>query len=595
MTAEQLKALIDTAKHPEHADLILTNLRLVNVFSGTISPSALVIKDGTIARTGPLPESFVSSCVPVIDAGGLYAAPAFIDSHIHVESSMLTPEQISRVSVPHGTSTIIADPHEIVNVGGLDAFDYMVNASRGLPLDIRYMMPSCVPATPFEDSGASITAEDMTKPRYADGSCALDKAFGLGEFMDYEDVAGMKKEALDKIAAARERGMVVDGHSPALKGTMLDAYLAAGIHTDHECATKEDLEARVERGMYVMLRHGSACHDLENLAGAITPMNSRYLLLCSDDRQAATFLEEGHMDQLLRILSRLGIDPVTSLRMCTINAAECYGLSDRGALVPGRRADIVLLKDLSSYEVEKVYLKGKLVAENGRYLPKVRPYPTSSVRSSVRIRPFTADDVKLHLKSNEVWAIGLQSGSVVTAKTPVSVTLDESGDFVYNPEADVVKLVVMERHKATGRKAVGFLSGYGLKRGAIALTISHDSHNIIAAGVDNESIKAAIDQLERQEGGIALALRQKSGGPPFIIGSMPLPVAGLMSDKDAVWVAATLSQIHQLAFDKLGVNRSVDPVMTLCFMSLPVIPHLKITDRGLFDTDKYDFIPLERG
>ena len=571
MEKEKLKRWIDAAAGRIPCDLVIRNCRLANVFTGTISETEIAITDGVVVGLGPQYEGKES-----IDAGGAFAAPGLIDSHIHIESSYVTPEEISRLAVPCGTTTIVADPHEIVNVGGLAAWQYMLEAAKNAALSIRYMVPSCVPATPFEHSGAILPADQMGEP--------LSQALGLGEFMNYPGVISGADMDVDKILAAKAQDKPIDGHSPLVEGKMLNAYLVTGIRTDHECASPEEALERVERGMYVMLRQGSACHNLRTNIKAVTKDNSRRFILCSDDRQARTLLETGHLNNHLKICVEEGIDAVTAIRMATINAAECYGMKDRGAIAPGLRADIVLFEDLEEFRVQKVFIQGELVAEDGRYLPEVSRIPIDPVRNSFHVAPFTRDDLKLHLTSDEAYTICVLPGGVVTEKKTSFVRRTEDGDFLYDPEKDIVKVCVVERHHATGNIGVGLLENYGLKRGAIALSIAHDSHNIIAAGTTNEEIEFAVRSLCSQEGGIVITREGK------VLDSLPLPVGGLMSDQSGEWVAEHLKRVHETAFRELGIHESVEPVMTLCFMALPVIPEIKLTDMGLFDVLKFEFM-----
>ena len=572
---EALAHLIDVAAGRVPADTVIQNCKVIDVYSGEIVEGDIALCDGKIAGIGRYEGR------ETVDAQGLYAAPGFIDSHIHIESSYVSPEEISRLLVPHGGTTIIADPHEIVNVCGLRGLDYMIEAAKGTALDIKYMMPSCVPATPFEHSGAVIDAAAMQAP--------IDRAeiLGLGEFMNFPGVIGADGPTLDKLVLAQRHGKLVDGHAPAVNGKDLNAYACTGILADHECATVEEMHERIRCGMYVMLREGSACHNLRTMLKGVTPGNAHRCVLCSDDRQPKTMLHEGHLDNHLRICVEEGLDPITAIQMATLNAAQCFRLYDRGAIAPGKRADIVLLEDLKDFRVRKVWTAGKLTAEDGRYLPEVRHTDISAVKGSVIVKDFSADKLKMHLTSGHVNVIGILPGGVVTQKQTADVQLDEEGNFVRDPAADLVKVAVVERHQSTGNVAVGFLRGYGIQSGAVALSIAHDSHNIIVVGVSDEEMAFAVEQLRAQEGGIVLVRDGK------VIESMPMPIAGLMSDQSGEWVDKKLTAIHEKAYHELGVNADVEPVMTLCFMSLAVIPEVKLTDMGLFDVTKFSFIPLE--
>lgn len=575
MEKQALKRLIDVAAGREPADLVIKNCKVVDVYSGIVTEGDIALCGGLIAGVGRYDGK------EVLDAGGKYAAPGFIDSHIHIESAFVSPEEIGRLLVPRGGTTIIADPHEIANVCGIAGLGYMLDAAAETVLDIKYMLPSCVPATPFEHSGAAINAADM------EGPMRDSRVTGLGEFMNFVGVVAAEDSVLDKLLTAKRAGKPIDGHSPGLSGNSLNAYAAAGIHTDHECTTAGELRERVARGMYVLLREGSACHDLRPLLKGVTAGNSRRCLLCSDDRQPKTILERGHLDDHLRICVEEGLDPVTAIRMASLNAAECFRLCDRGAIAPGLRADIVLLDDLKNFRVRQVFIAGSLAAEDGKYLPPVRRRSYEKAAGSVCVKDFSEAKLRLSLKTGRVNTIDIVPGGVVTAKGTALVKIGPDGDFVFDPAADIAKIAVVERHQMTGNVAVALLRGYGIKRGAVALSIAHDSHNIIAVGVSNEEIAFAVERLIAQNGGVVMAC----GGE--VLESMPLPIGGIMSDQSGEWVDKKLAGLHDTARTRLGVSGSVEPVMTLCFMSLAVIPEIKITDMGLFDVTKFDFIPLE--
>lgn len=574
-TRESLSHLIDVATGRVPADTVIQNCRIIDVCSGEIVEGNIALCDGKIAGIGPYEGR------ETVDAHGCYAAPGFIDSHIHIESSYVTPEEISRLLVPHGGTTIIADPHEIVNVCGLTGLNYMIDAAKDTALDIQYMLPSCVPATPFEHSGAVIGAEEMKEP------IRRSEILGLGEFMNFPGILSADGPTLDKIVLAQQHSKVIDGHAPAVDGKNLNAYASTGILADHECATVEEMHERIRCGMYVMLREGSACHNLRTMLKGVTPGNASRCVLCSDDRQPRTMLHEGHLDNHLRICVEEGLDPITAIRMATINAAQCFRLYDRGILAPGKRADIVLLDDLKDFRVRKVWTAGKLTAEDGKYLPSVTKIDASAVKGSVILKDFSVEKLKMHLKSGHVNVIGILPGGVVTQKRTADVQIDATGNFVRDPAVDLVKVAVVERHQSTGNVATAFLQGYGIQSGAVALSIAHDSHNIIVVGVNDDEMAFAVEELKRQEGGIVLV---KDGQ---VLASMPMPIAGLMSDQSGEWVDEKLKEIHEKAHTVLGVNADVEPVMTLCFMSLAVIPEVKLTDMGLFDVTKFDFIPLE--
>lgn len=571
-----LSRMIDAAMHRIPADLVIRNCRVVDVYTGTVRQDSIAVTYGRIIGFG---DDYTGN--EEIDAGGAYAAPGLIDAHIHIESSYLSPEEFGRLAVPRGTTTVIADPHEIVNVYGLEGFSYMIQAASRTELSVRYMVPSCVPATPLEDSGAVVNAFDMHWPM---GDRHVP---GMGEFMNYPGIIHKDEDVLNKLLVALNMNKVIDGHSPSLSGAELNAYIASGVKTDHECTTIQEMQDRLSRGMYVLLRDGSACHDLQRLLPGITPYNYRRCLLCSDDRQPRTILEHGHIDNHLRILVRAGIDPVMAVCMATLNAAECYDLTDRGALAPGKRADIILFDDLKDFNVRTVFSEGRKVAEDGRYLLPFDRAPITNVRGSMHVKPFTADQLKMHLTSDRVRAIGIVPDGVTTKSEIVTVKRDADGDFIFDPDQSVVKIAVFERHHHTGKIGLGLLKNYGIKRGAVALSVAHDSHNIIAVGVSNEEIYAAVQALIAQEGGFVLVENGE------VIASLPLPIAGLMSDLSGEEVAARLTELHNAATERLGISGNIEPIMTLCFMSLIVIPELKISTNGLFDVTKFSFVPLE--
>lgn len=576
MQKESLRKLIATAAGRQKADTVIRNAKIVDVYNGEIVEGQdIAIVDGDIAGIGQYDGE------EIIDAKGCYAMPGFIDGHIHIESSYVTPEEMGRLVTPRGTTTIIADPHEIVNVAGLDGMNYMLDAAYNTKLDIKYMLPSCVPATPFEHSGATILAKDMTE------TLQNKNVLGLGEFMNFPGVISGADMDLDKILKAKENNQVIDGHSPGVFERDLDAYIAAGIHTDHECATAQEAKERVARGMYVMLREGSACHNLKELLKAVTPVNSSRFIFCSDDRQPQTILEVGHLDNHLRICAQENVDAIQAIRMASLNAAQCYGLKDRGAIAPGLRADLVLADNLTDYHIKKVWIAGELVASDGEYLFPVVRTDMSAVSGKFDVKDFSEARLKLQLKSNKVKVIDILPGGVVTGKGEAEVSLDANGDFVYDASQDIVKVAVVERHHGTGDVGVALLRGYGIKKGAVAISIAHDSHNIIAVGTNDKDIAFAVESLVNQGGGIVLVDKET------VLDSMPFVVGGIMTDQSGEWVNEHLTRVHTTAREELGISGEVEPIMTLCFMSLPVIPALKLTDMGLFDVTKFAFTSVE--
>jgi len=576
MEKEVLKKIIDVAAGRTPADLVIKNCKIVDVYNARIIEGKdIAIVEGYFAGIGDYRGK------EEIDAQGQYAAPGFIDGHIHIESSYVTPEEIGRLLVPHGTTTIIADPHEIVNVCGLNGLNYMLEAAKGTKLDIKYMLPSCVPATPFEHAG------DIIDSKKIQTAIRNEQILGLGEFMNYPGVISADDEVLNKLMVAIKERKLIDGHSPSVRGKDLNAYTVPGIHTDHECSSVEEMLEHLTNGFYILLREGSACHDLRNLLKGVTPANSRRCLFCSDDRQPKTILELGHLDNHLRICVEEGVDPITAIQMASLNAAECFRLYDRGAIAPGLRADLVLLDNLKDFNAKKVFIKGEEVARDGKYLPEVHYHDISAVQRSMHVKDFSMEKLRLPLKSNHVNVIDILPGGVVTAKGTAYVTLNDQGEFVYDPKQDIVKIAVVERHQNTGNVALGLLRGYGIKAGAVALSIAHDSHNIIAVGTNDADMAMAVEKLIEQGGGIILVKDQE------VINSMPMVVGGIMSNQTGQWVNEKLTAIHEDAYEKLGISNQVEPVMTLCFMSLAVIPEIKLTDMGLFDVTKFSFIPIE--
>ena len=575
MDKKALKRLIDVAAGREPADLVLKNANVIDVYQAEMISGDLAIIDGKIAGINGEYHG-----KETIDLKGKIVAPGFIDPHIHVESSYVTPEEFGRLLVPHGTTTVLADPHEIVNVLGLSGLDYMIEAAKETALDIRYMMPSCVPATNMENAGAVIEAADMIS------SFEKKQVDGLAEFMNFPGVIHAQDEVLDKLLAAKERGLRIDGHSPMVFNEELNAYAAAGIANDHECSTVEELKDRIARGMYVFLREGSVTQNLRTLLNGVTDNNYQRCVLSADDLQAKTILEKGHLDNSIRICIEEGVSPLRAIQMATINAAQCCQLTDRGAIAPGLRADLVIFSDLAQPEIEATYIEGELVAEKGTYLPTVKRISTEKVQSSVHIDKFQKEQLKLNLTSDKARAIEVIPQEALTNEAIVSVKRDDQGQFVFDPKQDVTKIAVIERHHNTGNVFVGLLKGYGVKKGAIGLSIAHDSHNLIVTGTNDEDMATAVQALKEQEGGVVLIESGK------IIGNMALPIAGLMSDLTGEKVAQQEAKINRLAHEVLGVSNNVDPIMTLGFMSLAVIPNLKITDIGLVDVTKFEIVPV---
>lgn len=576
MEKSQLKHLIDVAAGREAADLCIKNCNIIDVYNKDTFRGDVYITDGLFAGFGgpDFPEA-----KKTVDAGGQYMAPGFINGHVHIESSHLSPAEFARLVVPHGTTTVIADPHEICNVCGIAGLDYMLKASENLPLTAYLQIPSCVPATPFENSGAVLLAKDiatrMDNPRI----------LGLGELMNYVGTANADSDVLDKIMVAKNAGKVVDGHAPAIQGAYLDAYSASGVCNDHECATGEELRDRIRRGMYVLIRQGSACHDERNLLKGVDKHNADRCLFCTDDRQPKSLVEEGDIDNNIRIALSEGFDAPTAVAIASLNAAQCYGLKDRGAIAPGLRADFVLVDNLEDFNVKDVYCSGRLVASNGSYLaPDVHVDPVG-VSGCMNVKDFSPARLALKLSGNSVRTIDIIPGSVVTEEGRAVVSV-KNGVWERD-EQDIVKIAVVERHNGTGNVGLGLIRNYGLKGGAVATSVAHDSHNIIVVGDSDADMSVAVEKLVELGGGIVVV----KGGK--VLDFIQHEIAGLMTDKPGSYVEEKISSMQALARKELGINDNVDPFMTLCFMALPVIPAIKITDMGLFDVTKFAFTPIE--
>lgn len=568
--------LIDAARGAVPCDLNLANCTLLDLLRGEIRKNVTIsIRRGRVAGVddGLHAEK-------TVDLKGMYLAPGLVDSHVHIESSMLSPPEYARIVAPMGTTAVVADPHEIANVLGYDGMRYMLAASEGLPIDVYFMVPSCVPATGFDTAGAALYASDMypflREPR----------VLGLGEVMNYPGVLYKDQHLLDKIALFRDAGKSVDGHAPGLSGGALSAYIAAGIGSDHECTTPAEALEKLGKGMYIMLREGSTAKDLRNLIPAIGPKTADRFLVCSDDRHPNDLVDEGHMDHALRLLLAGGVDPLDAFRIACANPARWFNIPGMGAVAPGYKADFVVFESLTDFRAKMVFKDGILVAEDGRLVaePPVVRHPA---RDSVNIKWLTEEDFRIPLPQDggkkRIRVIGAKQGSIITDQLLVEPKI-EAGLCVSDIERDLVKIFVIERHTGSGNIGKGFISGLGLKRGAVGGTISHDSHNMIVAGVDDRSIFKAARHLNKMKGGLVFAIGDE------VLLDLPLPVAGLMSDRDALFVVERLRAFEEL-FTREGLANST-PLMTLSFMALPVIPRLKITDRGLIDVDRFSPIGL---
>jgi adenine deaminase len=559
------------ARGLEQADLVLKNATIVNVFDHSLEVADIAISDGLILGIGSYNGQ------TEVDCTNRYVAPGFIDGHVHIESSMLTPSEFSKLIIPKGTTRVIADPHEIANVKGVKGLGFMLKSSKDTCLNVHIMIPSCVPATEFETAGSSIDAEDIYNLHKREG------ILGLGEVMDYPSAIHANKAMMDKLAIMSDH--VIDGHAPHVSGHDLNAYLIHHIRTDHECTTKEELDEKVKRGMYIHLREGSATKNVSSLVPGITPYNSHRLLFCTDDKHPMDIVKEGHINYNVNLAVSLGVDPITAIQMATINIANCYQLDYVGAIAPGYQADLIVFDDLNDIQPDLVYIKGDLVAKDGKVLFETHKFESIHVLDSVK---FNMHDISLDLplQSNKVKVMQLVINNVTTNQV-IREVQTKAGYYVNNPADDILKIAVVERHHYTKHVGVGLLEGYGLKNGAIAMTIAHDSHNLIVVGDNDKDMYVAIKELRDSQGGITIV----SDG--HVIETLPLEIAGIMTNADFDVVEQKLHHMEQAAL-KLGVNPSVDdPFITLAFMALPVIPSLKLTDKGLFDVTTFQPTSIE--
>ncbi len=571
LSKADLKRRIDVAVGRKRAELVFKGARVVNVFSHEVLEGNLAVDNGVIIGLGAYEG------VEEVEAHGRYLIPGRIDAPVHIESSLTSPGQFAKAIVPRGTTAIIADPHEIANVCGIEGIKYMLEASREVPLDVFFMLPSCVPSTEFENAGAVLDAEKLA------GLFGEERVLGLGEVMDYPALLAGQDGVLDKLMLALSDGHVIDGHGPMILGKELNAYAAAGVGSDHESSTLDELRERLRVGMYCLIRQGSAAQNLPDLISGVNAHNARRCMFCTDDRQPEDILEEGHIDNHLRMAVQRGVDPITAVQMATINSAEAYRLNNRGALAPGYRADIVMVDDLQQFNVQQVYVKGKKVADSLKAEFEVPHADISLVSDTVNVKEFQKEEFKLQLETDIARVIRLQSHSLITEEVTRKVHRDSEGNFEFHEKLDVLKMAVIERHKASGHIGLALVENYKLKQGAVASTIAHDSHNIIVIGSNDEDMYAAVQELIRVGGGITMALNGE------ILDTLELPIAGLMSDETPEFVSEKLSKMYPMAIEKLGVNDELDPFMTLSFLALPVIPELKLTDMGLFDTRSFTF------
>ncbi|MFC2026903.1 adenine deaminase [Chloroflexota bacterium] len=566
--AFELAELISVARGDSPADLVLTNARVVNVFTGEIESGNVAVYGDRIAGVGGYHQA-----KQVIDLKGKYLAPGLINGHTHIESSMLDIGQYARAVVPRGTLAIVTDLHEIANVCGLDGIRYILGSARRLPLEFFLMAPSCVPATHLETSGACLGAGELRRVLGWRG------VIGLGEMMNFPGVIFSDSGVLDKINLAQ--GRVIDGHAPGVGGKELTAYIAAGIYSDHESVSFKEAREKLGQGMYVMIREGSSEKNLEALLPLVTDKTYNRCLFVVDDRSCADLLRDGDIDAVVRKAIALGLEPVRAIQLATINAAEYFGLKQLGAIAPGYVANMVVVGDLSRFEVDMVFYRGRLVARQGELLFRLRESKAKQPTGTVSIKPFGVEELKLIARGETMPVIEVVPGQIITRKRMEKVRV-VNGVVVAGISRDILKLVVVERHWASGNIGRGLVKGFGLKKGALVSSIAHDSHNIIAVGTDDGDIFSGIKEIERLGGGLAVVADGR------VLGSLSLPIAGLLSREPLAVVVDKLERLKALATE-LGTELP-SPFATLSFMALPVIPELRLTDLGLVDVNAFKLI-----
>ena len=568
MNKGMLRELISVARGNAPADLLMTNARIINTFTGDIEQANVAIHRGTIAGIGDYQEGR-----EILDLRGNYLAPAFVDGHTHVESSLLYINQYARAVVPHGTAAIVTDLHEIANVCGLHGARHILTAAAGLPLDVFFMVPSCVPATHLETSGAEITADGINTALH------WKKTIGLGEIMNFPGLLNMDPDVLLKLAIAR--GKLIDGHAPGLSGRDLNAYLAAGISSDHESTSFEEAREKLDRGMWIMMREGSSEKNLAALLPLVTDRTWHRCFFVVDDRSCLDLSRDGDIDAIVRKAIQLGLDPIRAIQMATINPAQYFRLERLGAVAPGYQANLIVFPHLAQLDIELVFHKGKLVAQDGSALFTEDTPVADALRNTVNMGQFGINALRIPPARKDQPIIEIVPGQIITKKTKDEIKLRD-GFVVADVERDVLKLVVVERHRATGNIGVGLVKGFGLKRGALASSIAHDSHNVVAVGVDDADIFAALREIQRLQGGLVVAAEGK------ILASLALPIAGLLSDEPLQTVVAKLEKLDVVA-SELGCILD-SPFSTLSFLALPVIPELRLTDIGLVDVQAFQLL-----
>ena len=543
--------IIAAAAGREPADLVLKNATFVNVFSNELSTMDIAVAEGLIVGMGSYQGR------SEVDCTGKIVLPGFLDAHIHLESSLVSPTEFVKAVLPHGTTTVVTDPHEIANVMGTDGIEYMLQATEDLPVDVRFMLPSCVPATPLDESGAILDY------RAIDSFYDHPRVQGLAEMMNFVGAINGDEQTVEKIVAAQAHHKKIDGHAPDLVGNDLNAYIAAGVYSDHECHDVKDAIAKLERGQFIMIREGTAARNLEALMPLLTGKYADRCMFCTDDKHPNDLLEKGHIDYIVKKAISLGADPITAVKVACHNAARYFLLNNRGGISPGYLADFVIIDNFQNFNIEQVYKKGVLMVDHGEIQdfpsPEIEPYLVERAHKTFHVAALTAEDFA---EKRPRGIIGMVDGEITTVDAGYSDRIDV--------EYDVLKIAVVERHKNTHHIGIGYIQGYGLKSGAVATSISHDSHNIIVVGTNETDMAAAVNRVVELNGGIVVW----DGGQS--VAEVPLAIAGIMSDEPLVTVNEKLETAKDAAH-KLGVNPGIDPFMTLSFMALPVIPSLRIT------------------
>ncbi|MDO4813423.1 MAG: adenine deaminase [Eubacteriales bacterium] len=557
--------VIEVASGRVKADLVLKNATYVNVFCNQLSHGDIAVAGGLIAGMGGNYSGEVE-----IDMGGKLVLPGFVDAHIHLESSLVSPKEFAKAVLPHGTTTVVTDPHEIANVMGTDGIEYMLQATENLPVDVRFMLPSCVPATPLDESGATLDY------RAIDSFYEHSRVEGLAEMMNAYGVYTGDEQVLEKIVASQAHHKKIDGHAPGLSGNELNAYIAAGVYSDHECSDVDDALAKLERGQYIMIREGTAARNLDALLPLLTPQYYTYCMFCTDDKHPNDLLEKGHIDYIVKRAIKAGVDPIIAVKCASHHAARYFLLNNRGAIAPGFLADFVVIDNFEDFNILEVYKRGKLMFDGKTVTefetPEIDPHLVKRSHETFHVNHLEAKDF---IESRPRGVLGMIPGEIVTTDAGYASEI--------NVAEDILKIAVIERHKNTNHIGIGYIKGYGLKSGAVATSISHDSHNIIVVGTDEEDMAKAVNRVVELGGGIVVL----DGGK--ILGEVQLQIAGIMSEEPLLDVNRELENAKEQAF-ALGVSRGVDPFMTLSFMALTVIPTLRMTTRGVFDVNQQKYV-----